>query len=77
MNPPEPASSRAQRQLDRLLEVLRNDPPTPGEDLVTRVHRSARWQRPVRAAAETGTRIAGGLLAGLAAVIGLRHGRRP
>jgi len=50
MNGPDPPDelSPAERSLDRHLELLRADPPTPSTELVARVIHAARWQRALR-----------------------------
>lgn len=70
MTPPDRAS--VDERLERLLDLLRSDPPRPDESLAARIVRSARWQRPLRLVLVTGSHVGVGLVTGLASIVGIR-----
>lgn len=74
MSQPEPPGAPA--RLQGLLDVLRQDPPRPSEELTRHIVRTARWQRPVRTALRIGGRVGGGLIGGAARVAGLTRDPR-
>jgi len=67
----------SERRLDEHLALLRNDPPRPGAALVRRVMRTAHWQRAVRGPLHAVTIVAGGVIDGLALLLGARRRRGP
>ena len=66
-------SEPAEERVSALLRPLRDAETPPGEELVHRLSRTARWQRSVRRAVVTAAGVGGGIVDGVA---GLWRGRR-
>jgi hypothetical protein len=64
--------SPAERSLDEHLQLLRSDPPAAPGTLVSRVVRTARWQRAIRRPLMTAGAIAGAITDGVRLLFGSR-----